>query len=147
MAKGTLYLYFPSKREIFLETFRAGVVELQEDVSRNMAAEHDAPGKIRAFIRTRLGYADRNRDFVRIYYTEFNNMLTYAAHVRPEFQDLYHQQAAVLSDVIRSGIDAGQIRGLSPLPAARIVYDMTRGLIAQRLLGWSDRSVSRCWAA
>ena len=139
VAKGTLYLYFPSKREIFVETFRAGVIDLQAEVARDMAAEADAPAKIRAFVRTRLAYAERNRDFVRVYYTEFNNMLIQPPHVGAEFQDLYHQQANVLAEVIRSGIAAGQIRPVEPIAAARIVYDMTRGLIAQRLLGWSDR--------
>ena len=141
VAKGTVYLYFPSKREIFLETFRLGTLDLQEEVARNMAAEDDTEAKIRAFIRTRLDYSERNRGFIRIYYTEFNNMLTHPAPVRQEFQDLYDRQAHALARVIEEGIERKQVRRMSPLAAARFIYDSTRGFIAQRLLGWSQSSV------
>lgn len=141
VAKGTLYLYFPSKREIFLETFRQGTVALQDEVRRNMEAETTAAGKLRAFVHTRLDYAERNRDFVRIYYTEFNNMLIHPAHVRQEFQDLYNRQADALAAVIEDGVERKELRRVDGPATARIVYDMTRGLIAQRLLGWSRSSV------
>src|SRR5262252_5118855 len=141
VAKGTVYLYFPSKREIFLETFRQGTLALQEEVARNMAAEDNTEGKIRAFIRTRLDYSERNRGFIRIYYTEFNNMLIHPAPVRPEFQDLYDRQAHALARVIEEGIERKQVRRMNPLAAARFIYDSTRGFIAQRLLGWSQSSV------
>jgi AcrR family transcriptional regulator len=141
VAKGTLYLYFPSKREIFLETFRQGAVALQEEVRRNMDLQEDTAAKICAFIRTRLEYGERNRDFFRIYYTEFNNMLTHPAPVRQEFQDLYNRQANALAEVLKAGIERKQVRKMDPLAGARIVYDTTRGWIAQRLLGWSQSSV------
>ena len=141
VAKGTVYLYFPSKREIFLETFRQGTLALQEEVARNMAAEDETEDKIRAFIRTRLDYSERNRGFIRIYYTEFNNMLTHPAPVRQEFQDLYDRQAHALARVIEEGIERKQVRRMNPLAAARFIYDSTRGFIAQRLLGWSQSSV------
>jgi AcrR family transcriptional regulator len=141
VAKGTVYLYFPSKREIFLETVRQGTLALQDEVAQNMAAEDDTEGKILAFIRTRLDYSERNRDFIRIYYTEFNNMLIHPAPVRQEFQDLYNRQADALARVIGDGIQRKQVRHMDPLAAARFIYDSTRGIIAQRLLGWSQSSV------
>ena len=141
IAKGTVYLYFPSKREIFLETFRQGTLALQEEVARNMAAEDDTEAKIRAFIRTRLDYSERNRGFIRIYYTEFNNMLIHPAPVQQEFQDLYNRQAHALARVIEDGIERKQVRRMDAPAAARFIYDSTRGFIAQRLLGWSASSV------
>src|SRR5450755_4736711 len=73
LSKGTVYLYFPSKREIYLETVRQGLVTLQDEVRKSMDGEPDAGAKVLAFIRTRLEYCDRNCEFMRIYYTEFNN--------------------------------------------------------------------------
>ncbi len=141
VAKGTVYLYFPSKREIFLETFRQGIVGLHDEVRRNMQAESGAPSKLRAFIRTRLAYGERNRDFMRLYYTEFNNMLIHPVHVQREFQQLYDAQAGELQQVLEQGIEARQVRKLDAAASARIIYDTTRGLIAQRLLGWSRASI------
>lgn len=141
IAKGTIYLYFPSKREIYVETVRQGLIALQHEVAKSMDAESSAAGKVRAFIETRLTYSERNRDFIRIYYTEFTNMLIHPAHVRQEFQDLYNRQAEALERVLQDGMENNQVRSVNSAASARIIYDMTRGLIAQRLLGWSQASV------
>ena len=141
VAKGTVYLYFPSKREIYIETLRQGTIALQDEVRRGMDEEPGAAGKVRAFIRTRLAYSERNRDFMRIYYTEFTNMLIFPAHVGQEFQDLYNKQAEALERVLEEGVKRKQVRQLNAARSARIIYDMTRGLIAQRLLGWSESSI------
>jgi AcrR family transcriptional regulator len=141
LAKGTVYLYFRSKREVYFATLRQGLEAMRDEVGRSMDAEPEVAGKIRAFIRTRLEYSERNRDFIRIYYTEFNNMLIHPAHVRQEFQDIYDRQAAALTRVLDQGNESGEIRRLNTAASARIIYDMTRGLIAQRLLGWSNASV------
>jgi AcrR family transcriptional regulator len=143
LAKGTVYLYFPSKREIYLETVRQGSLALQDEVRHSMESASDTAGKIRAFIHTRLCYADRNRDFVRIYYTEFSNMLIHPQPVRSEFQDLYTRQADALARVLEEGMARRELRKADSLALARIIYDTSRGLIAQRLLGLSDASVEQ----
>src|ERR1019366_2412447 len=58
LAKGTVYIYFPSKRDVYLATLRQGLEALQEEVRRSMDAEPDVAGKVRAFIRTRLEYSE-----------------------------------------------------------------------------------------
>src|SRR3974390_679413 len=121
VAKGTIYLYFPSKREIYLETLRQGLVALQEEVRQSMESAHDAAAKVLAFIRTRLAYSERNRDFIRIYYTEFNNMLIHPVHVREEFRDLYDRQAAALARVLEDGIRHRHVRALDAAVTARII--------------------------
>lgn len=141
LAKGTVYLYFRSKLEVYLATLRQGLEAMQEEVRRGMDAEPDVAGKLRSFMRTRLEYSERNRDFIRIYYTELNNMLIHPAHVRQEFQDIYDRQAAALTRLLDRGIETGEVRQLNTAASARIVSDMTRGLIAQRLLGWSEATV------
>lgn len=141
LAKGTVYLYFPSKRDIYLATVRDGLLALHAEVRREMDEQPGAADKIRAFIRTRLDYSDRNSDFMRLYYTEFSNMLIHPATVRQEFQDLYNSQAEALERVLEDGIGRNEVRKLDTPATARIIYDMTRGFIAQRLLGWSKASV------
>jgi AcrR family transcriptional regulator len=143
VAKGTVYLYFASKRDIFLKTVIQGTMALQDEVRRSMAAEPDAAGKVLAFIRTRLEYSERNRDFMRIYYLEMNHMLIRPVPGDQEFQDLYQRQAATLERILEEGIMRNQVRNLDVAASARVIYDMTRGLVAQRLLGWSQSSVEQ----
>lgn len=134
VAKGTVYLYFPSKRDLFMAALREGVVELHAEVQREIDAAASARAKVRGFIHGRLAYCDRNRDFFRIYYTEFASLIVRASQDRPEFQDLYDQQAKLLENLIRLGIRRGEIRACGAARTARLVYDLTRAAIAQHVL-------------
>ena len=141
IAKGTVYLYFPSKSDLFLALLRRGVLELHENVRREMEAAPDARGKLRAFLRARLSYCTRNRDFFRIYYTEFVPLRTRKTREKPEFQDLYDQQAELLENVLRRGMRDGELREVDAEKAAKLIYEMIRAAVAQHILEWPDEAV------
>jgi AcrR family transcriptional regulator len=134
VAKGTVYLYFPSKRELFLATLRAGVLDLHEEVMRRTSAAGSAASKIRAFVHARIAYCRRNRDFFRIYYTEFAALPVRGAKDRPEFQDLYDKQASLMEEILRQGVQDGEIRYCNIPTTARLIYDVTRSAIARHVL-------------
>lgn len=135
LAKGTVYLYFGSKRDIYLEALRRGLAGLVEETGRNMDAAPTAAEKIRAFIATRVRYAEENRDFVAIYHAEFGNL--HAAHMTEEFRGMYIRQAKALEGVLRQAAAQGQIRSVRADAAGFMIYETTRGLVTQRLLGCS----------
>jgi AcrR family transcriptional regulator len=141
VAKGTVYLYFRSKREVYLAALRQGIVRLNEETRRRVAAPEAIQAKIRAFIGTRVKYFEGNRDFFKIYHSEFGNILTHPAHIHKDFKELYCQQARMLEAVLREAAKQGAIRCARADSTALIIYDMTRGLIVQRLLGWSRADV------
>lgn len=135
VAKGTVYLYFQSKRDIYLEALRRGLAAVIEETSRDMDAAPTAADKIRAFIATRVRYAEENRDFVAIYLAEFGNIRGECSH--KEFRNLYRRQAKRIEETMREAAEQGQIRAARPDLAGLMVYEMTRGLVTQRLLGCS----------
>jgi AcrR family transcriptional regulator len=141
IAKGTIYLYFPSKTDLFLALLRQGVLELHQDVRREMDAAADTRGKLRAFLRARLSYCGRNRDFFRIYYTEFVSLRTRITGEKAEFHDLYEQQAQVLESVLCQGIRQGELRELNVPKAARLVYEVIRAAVAQHVLEQTGEGV------
>lgn len=134
VAKGTVYVYFPSKRDLFLATLRDGVQQLHADAEKRIQAAGSAVAKIRAFIQTRFDYCDRNRDFFRIYYNEFAALPVRSSSDRPEFQDLYDQHARLLEEILSFGIARGEIRPCHVPRTARMIYDLTRSAIAQHVL-------------
>lgn len=136
VAKGTVYLYFQSKRDIYLEALKRGFAALAEETARNMEAAPDAAEKVRAFITTRVRYAEENRDFVAIYHAEFGKLR--AACINKEFRGLYVQQARALEAMLRRAAEQGQIRPVRADIAGFMIYEMTRGLITQRMLGCSS---------
>src|ERR1700721_4173329 len=52
IAKGTLYLYFKSKQQIYLGVLRQDLQSLREETHRAIAAAETSAEKIRAFITT-----------------------------------------------------------------------------------------------
>lgn len=137
IAKGTVYLYFPSKKEIYLAALKHGILELQAQTRSAMQKADGIQAKLQAFVRTRLEYADANRDFFKIYHSEFGN-LTKAATSDQEFQQLYLQQAKALETVLQNALKNGEIRRIRTDFAAFIIYDMVKSVMCQRLLEWSN---------
>ncbi|HEY1207116.1 MAG: TetR/AcrR family transcriptional regulator [Bryobacteraceae bacterium] len=140
LAKGTVYLYFPSKREIYLEALRQGISRLTAEMKRNVAAAPAPADKVRAFVETRVRYAEEHRDLVKIYHSEFGNFG--AAQVNKECRSLYLEQIRMLEAVLEEAVASGHIRSLRAGAAAFTISEMIRGLILQRLFGWSRESVA-----
>ena len=141
VSKGTLYLYFRSKRDIYFEALRRDVLALHAETNRQVASCDTIAGKIRVFIATRVKYLEANRDFFKIYYSEFANFFLPLAPAPKGFRELYLRQARMLESVLRQAVKEGAIRTVCPQSTALRIYDMTLGLIAQRLLGWSKAGV------
>ncbi len=133
VAKGTLYSYFPSKRDVYIAELSRGGAELLE-MTRNVV---NSPGsiedKLRMFIRTRVEYLDSHIEFFRIYQSEFGNM-THPAWVSQSFRDVYEEQLRLLSQMLRDAIGRGEVRQLPADAIACGIYEMTRGLLMQRML-------------
>ena len=91
----------------------------------------------RAFVRTRIEYAEANRDFIKIYHSEFGN-LTNAAAVRqrvPAALSSAGKDAA--RPYLQEAMEAAKSGAIRSDFAAFIIYDMVTGVMTQRLLEWS----------
>jgi AcrR family transcriptional regulator len=141
VAKGTVYLYYRSKRDLYRAALKRGVLEMLEKTRASVEAEGSTEAKILAFIETKVRYFDENRDFFKIYYSEFGNCLTHPAEMYEDFTSLYLQQSHMLEAVLERSLKRKEIRCTRPDVAALAIADLTRGLITQRLLGWSKGKV------
>jgi AcrR family transcriptional regulator len=141
IAKGTVYLYFPSKTELFFALLRQGVLELHENALREITAAPDPRSKLRAFLHARLAYCSRNRDFFRIYYMEFLRTQARFTNQSPEFQDLYEEQARLIESILEAGIHSGQFRRVDVPMVARLTFEVVRAAVAQHVLERPDKAV------
>jgi AcrR family transcriptional regulator len=132
IAKGTVYLYYPSKKEMYLAALKQGLEELRQRTGAAMQSATGAQAKLVAFVRTRMEYAEANRDFFRIYHSEFGNLTNDS-----EFQQLYLQQAKTLEAVLLHAAKKGEIRRIRADFSAFLIYDMVKSVMIQRLLGRS----------
>jgi AcrR family transcriptional regulator len=135
IAKGTLYLYFKSKRQIYLGVLKEDLESLRVATSNAIEAAPTAEAKIRAFITARFDFFELHRDFFRIYNSDISAIFITAHPMQKDLRDFYLEQARMLAGIVADGIRAGELRDVPPQPAAFAIYDMTRACIARRILG------------
>lgn len=138
LAKGTVYVYFHSKRDLYLAAVKQSMAALLEETRRNMDRAPTLAGKIQAYLSSRVKFAEDNRDSMALYYTESGCIAP--GCFRREFKNLYLQQARPLEEALAEASRDGKIRGLQPDTAAFCINEMTQALIRRRLLGWSKAS-------
>src|SRR5947207_113968 len=63
VAKGTVYLYYRSKRDLYWAALKHGISSMHAETRRRMQQENTIEGKLHAFIATKIKYFEVNRDF------------------------------------------------------------------------------------
>ena len=121
VAKGTLYLYFRSKEDLFQSLVRTAIVPNLARLEA-MAAGWDGPaavllGRIADFAAGVVG----NDDLVAM-----PRLLMAEARTFPDLASFYHREVAarglrLLTAVIARGIERGELRAIDPAVAARLL--------------------------
>lgn len=137
IAKGTLYLYYASKQEIYWEALKRGLAALCAEIERRVGAERTCESKVRAFIAAKLTWFEENQDLFKIYHAEFAHAMSQPAYLHKDFKGFHQRQMSLLTRALRQGILHKVIRKLPAEAAAQAILDVARGIITQRLLGWS----------
>lgn len=137
VAKGTVYLYFRSKAEIYKAVFDHDMKVLKQSTMDRIDAAETLRGKVEAFILARLENAEARQDFFRIMDAEQGHLSITRNQYRGWLREPVLHLAAAMEDAIRRG----EIRQLTAEKAAWAIADMTRGTIQRRLLGQNDRTV------
>ena len=133
IGKGTIYLYFASKEQIYLAALLEEARKLDAESRKAMAAADRWQDKLRAFVEVRLRYFDEHQDFMRIYMTEFRSMCMLGRPAHGELHRLAERCEAQLAQMFAAASGRGEIREVDPELAALTVSDMIRGLMERRL--------------
>ncbi len=143
VAKGTVYLYYRSKHDVYWEALKQGLLELRDDTVRRMNAAGTLDEKVRAFITGKLEYFETHKDFFRIYQREYRKVRAHQTSFQGQLESVHLEQVRLLELAIRQAVRKGAIRAVPSRAVAFAVFDLTWGLITQRLRGWSDASIDQ----
>jgi len=143
VAKGTVYLYYRSKRDIYFSALKFGIQQMYAALDEQLKAESTTEGKLRALIAVKLAYFDENRDFFKIYYSELGNLCIHPGAIDSEFKTLYLEQAKVIESILKEGARKKVLRAVRAEQAAFAISDIIRGVVTQRLLGWSKSKTTQ----
>jgi len=137
IAKGTLYLYFKSKEELYLASLVSDLRAMSADARSKMESASGFREKLRAFLAVRLDYCRSHENFLRIYLAEYGTMFL-RAPLNRELHQLVRENIRYVAQVVEEAIDKGEIRAVPASATAAAIFDMSRGLIERRLLGWKE---------
>ncbi len=135
VAKGTLYLYFQSKEQIYMAALLEDARQLDLLTRERIAAGGSWEEKIRAYVEVRLEYMESHQEFLRIYLAEIRSAMLRGAPICPQYLETLRESETQLTQVIAAAAATGQIRQVDPELTALTIVELTRGLLERRLLG------------
>lgn len=121
LSKGTIYLYFPNKEELFREMVRHTVVSQIEQREQLIGATTGTPTELLVVFMRDYWKFIRSAQFAplfRLIHAEIQNFPDLAAFYAREVVSRGHR---LMASIIARGIDAGEFRELDPTIAARML--------------------------
>lgn len=123
VSKGTIYLYFPNKEELFREVVRAIVIDRLRQAAAQ-AGEGNPVDELKRYLGTYWNFV-RSPEFQTIL-----KLVTGELHNFPDLAEFYGREVVkpaneLLAGMIRRGIDRGDFRRVDPVIAARFLSSTT----------------------
>jgi AcrR family transcriptional regulator len=130
VAKGTVYVYFESKEQIYNAVLENDLDALRTLTLEKIAAAETAREKISAYINARFQYCEERRDFFRIMYIEPSGSPVLS---KAKAREWLREPVRQLTSAIEIAIAQNQIRPWSAEILAWTVADLTTGALQRRL--------------
>jgi len=143
VAKGTIYLYYESKRDIYFAALKFGIEQMYSVLEEQLKTVSTPEDKLRTLIGVKLAYFDDNRDFFKIYYSELGNICIHPGTIDSDLKALYLEQAKVVESILKEGARKRVLRAVRTEQTAFAISDVIRGVVTQRVLGWSKSKISQ----
>src|SRR6478672_4797726 len=138
VAKGTTYLYYDSKQSIYDAALSSGIAELDERTREVIDRAPNFREAISAFMTARAEYFFEHRDFFRMYVSAIARQITSSKPRASEFQAMVDRQTRRLEQAVARAAARREIRHVDSAATAVAIFDLTRGLIARRMVFTGD---------
>ena len=133
IAKGTVYLYFKSKTDIYTAALREDLEALAEIKQDRLAGAKGLHDKLVAFATAIFEFCEERRDFFRIYVVESGKPLCGNFHTK-EVADQKAAQSRMLTTLFADHARRHELCDIPPERAATLMGDAIRGTVERRLL-------------
>jgi len=107
VAKGTLYLYFQSKEDLYLGILNDGLDAIANRYQSSVDATADVRERVRAVIAMTIEFYDQNRDLLRLIATEEPRLAQARNRLIQGWRDRGRQ---LITSLIERGMRAGDLR-------------------------------------
>ncbi len=140
IAKGTVYLYFQNKDELFTAAVEQGIQNFTSQVRTQVAEALTPLEKLQGLIEVSLELSDTYRDFFKTLLLERNFLAASPNHPEAAHMlDLYLAHIHFIEEIIQDGVRVGVFRPHNVEAAAFVLNEAIRGCFQQRALGLTAR--------
>lgn len=122
ISKGTIYVYFPDKEELFREVVRRTVIRMIEHAERQLTGGSPTD-ELRGYMRTYWTFL-RTPAFAAIYRLIIGELRNFPDLARFYGEEAIARGLRLISGIVARGIAAGEFRSLEPETAARGLASM-----------------------
>ncbi|MGI6678082.1 MAG: TetR/AcrR family transcriptional regulator [Dehalobacterium sp.] len=119
VGKGTLYEYFPSKEQLFIEMVKLGNKFYHSQLMEHIKYVEGCAEKLRAVAYLHMIFFSEHRDMAQVMMQEY---MQFGPLVREEFARFYEQEIRVIQEIISKGIEEGSLRSLEARKTAWLFY-------------------------
>lgn len=130
IAKGTIYLYFPSKIELFIAVIKDGLENLAQKITSEIEIINSSVDKIKKAISSYMMFFSDNQELYRIL---LHPDLDFNVELRKFVKDVKLSKLPQLSATIKKGIEKGEIREVDEKSLSYMILGMTDFLLFQWL--------------
>lgn len=138
VAKGTVYLYFPSKKELFISVIKDGLEDLSQKINNEVKNIDDAVEKIKKAISTHMLFFKSHQELYRILIHPDVELME---DIFTTLKDIKLSKLPKLIEGLENGINAGQIRKLNAKSLSYMILGMTDLLLFQWLSNPEEESL------
>lgn len=132
IAKGTVYLYFKSKQQLFLAAVDRAFQRLAESIEQEVTTASGPLEKIKAVIRAYMRFFDEDRPLAEMMAREQGE---FSASARQTFFYVFSENAGRLEAILREGIAQGVFRSVDPAQAGETLANLLYGSIYTQVAG------------
>src|SRR5579871_54776 len=135
VSKGTIYLYFSSKEELFKAVVRQKVGPAIANADRASAIEGTAENQLKSYLAQQwecLGEQD-SEGWIRLVMLELHK---YPDLAKFHWDEVVTRSNRILGDIIKRGITSGEFREVDPLAAVQMI----KALILMHVLWTGPRA-------
>jgi AcrR family transcriptional regulator len=141
MAKGTVYLYFKSKEDVFVAVLARDLECVTNETIKDMSAAKTFADRLAVYLSLKVAYLRHNQDFLRIYFAEFDSRGSRSALVSEVIDKLFWRSMDFMRQCLEQAIAQGELREIAVESAAFAIFDLARGFAERHLRGWSHLSL------
>lgn len=126
VAKGTIYLYFPSKERLYLEILEDSFEAIESLLEKEIAKRDSAPVKLKKVLRLIFEFYQMNLDVLRILSRDETHL------IREHFQFTEHwrlRRIKLYEKILEKGQREGSFRPMNTKLAAIIIFGLVRSVM------------------